>query len=281
MTIRAFMQIVRRWIVVVAVGALLAAGAGAAAFLLTSRTYEVSARYLFLSSGIDAQGRQGNPFLDIGNGIGVLIETVSVSMLDGQTVRRFSSGDSSVEYTIARDTTVSAPVMLITVTADTGIGAFSVLDSLGTEASNRSHDFQVSAGAGEALLVRDTLLTRSLEAKADYVAAIRNGAVVALGIFVATMALVLILDRRAARRGGLEALQDQQSGIVSPPHSANRPGPGIGVRNSPPARPSRLGMTVSQSSSSQSSSRTTRRGADPGYQVPSGRQRESKFLEDD
>ena len=208
MTLRAFLHLLRRWIVVIIVGTLVAAGAAVAAFLNTQSSYEVSSRYLFLAAAIDAEGEPVNPFLQIGNGIGVLIDVVSASMLDGQTVREFAGDGETLEYTVGQDTGLSAPVMLIMVTAHDPDEAFDVLERLGEEALTRARSIQIDAGAPRTALIAGTELTRSIKAEVDHIDGIRNGVLAGLGVLVLVLVAVVLGDRRRSRtkqRAGQEA----------------------------------------------------------------------------
>ncbi|MFE6735663.1 hypothetical protein [Microbacterium sp. NPDC057650] len=220
MTLRAFLRLLRRWIVVIIVGVVVAIGAAVAAYMVTPPTYSVKAQYLFLPAAVDDKGAPANPFLMVGNGIGILLDSVSTSMMDGETVRGFVGDSKQLEYTVVRDGSVSAPLILITVTDSDKASAFDVLDRVGTETLDRSLSLQEAAGAPKSALVEGTQLTRSVKAEVDHKDGLRNGILAALGVIVLVLLIVVIGDRRRSKKD-LTAILDESA--ASAPVHADEP----------------------------------------------------------
>ncbi len=200
MTLGAFLRLLRRWLFAIVIGVAVAIAAAFAAFSATPASYEVTARFLFLSAAIDAEGEPVNPFLQLGNGIGVLIDVVSTSMRDGTTVRAITDDREGLDYTVSADAGIAAPVMRITVTDTSPESAFDVLDELGSESLSRARTIQLQAGAPAVALIEGTALTRSAKADVDQLDAIRNGVLAGVGVLALTLVAIVIADRRRSRR---------------------------------------------------------------------------------
>lgn len=212
MTLRSIWRVIARWKWIVIPGLVVALCAGAALFLRTPKTYTVEASYLFLSPVKDTKGVASNPFLQLGGGVDQAVDVLSVSLVDGQTVRSFTKHEPQLQYTAARDQTVAAPLMLISVQDVDRKAAASTLASLGTILGTRLNAMQQQAGAPPGQWITMTKLTDDPKPKIGYSDGIRNGvlgfAAVLLLAFIAVAVAERIRVHRAAARERAEAEGD-------------------------------------------------------------------------
>lgn len=189
----------RRWVLIPGlVVSLLCAGA---AFFFTPITYTVSSSYLFLSPVLDAEtGTAGNPLLQLGNGVSVTADVLSVSVMNGETVRKYTNGHPNLEYTVARDTSVSAPLMVVTVTDTELTSAETTLNSLETELGQRLERLQQQAGAPRSQWVTMKEITRDPKPELGFVEPVRNSVLAFLGAGIILLGSVALKDRRSSSR---------------------------------------------------------------------------------
>lgn len=209
MTLRTIWRVIARWKWIVIPGLVLALGAGTAMFLRTPKTYTVEASYLFLSPVADTKGVASNPFLQLGNGVSQAVDVLAVSLTDGQTVRSFTKNEPKLEYTAARDASVGAPLMVISVQDVNQKAAAATLASLGTILAERLNSMQAKAGAPQTQWITMTKLTDDPKPKVGYSDGIRNGVLGLAAVLLVTFIAVAIAERirvhRETRRERLKA----------------------------------------------------------------------------
>lgn len=200
MTLRGFWALIARWRWIVIPGILIALVGGAYAFVESPKSYKVESSFLFLSPVLSAEGKSGNPFLQLGNGVSVVVDVLSVSLMDGATVRSYTEDAPDLEYTAVRDTSVQAPLMVITVEDVSKKRAFETLKSLGTELGTRLVAIQTEAQAPPDLWVTMSQLTGDPVAETNYATPLRNGVIVFAGVALLTLIAVAIAERIRVRR---------------------------------------------------------------------------------
>lgn len=219
MTLRTIWRVIARWKWIVIPGLVLALGAGGALFLRTPKTYTVEASYLFLSPVKDTKGVASNPFLQLGNGVAQAVDVLAVSLTDGQTVRSFTAHEPKLTYTAARDLSVAAPLMVISVEDVDRKAAASTLASLGTILGERLNSMQQNAGAPQNQWITMSELTNDPKPTIGYADAIRNGV---LG-FGAVMLVVFIVVAIAERiRVRVEARRERRAENGTEKHRKSR-----------------------------------------------------------
>lgn len=199
MTLRTIWRVIARWKWIVIPGLILALGAGTALFLRTPKTYTVEASYLFLSPVADTKGVASNPFLQLGNGVSQAVDVLAVSLTDGQTVRGFTKKAPKLEYTAARDVSVGAPLMVISVQDVDQKTAAATLASLGTILAERLNALQQQAGAPPTQWITMTQLTDDPKPKIGYSDGIRNGVLGVGAVLLLTFLVVAIAERVRVR----------------------------------------------------------------------------------
>jgi hypothetical protein len=213
MTLRNIWEFLVRWRLALIPGLVLALAGGGAAFYYTPYTYTVSASYLLLSPVKDATtGASGNPFLQLGNGVSVTVDVLSVSLMDGETVRKYTAHAPDLTYTAERVTSVAAPLLELSV-QDTNLKvAKSTLDSLGALLGERLDALQQQAGAPEGQWVTLKNLTHDPKPVLGFSDPVRNGVLAFLAVALLILAFVGLADRRRTRREGRDAAPDTRGG---------------------------------------------------------------------
>jgi hypothetical protein len=200
MTLRKFWQMLRRWRWIVIPGLILAEVAGLAAGYLSPVSYKVQSSYLFLSPVTGADGSAGNPFLQLGNGVSTTVDILAVSLSDVITTESYTENAPQLTYTTVRDTSISAPLLVITVEDVSLTNANKTLDALGADLATRLDDLQASAGAPQGQWVTATQLTRDPRAEVGLAVPIRNGVAAGLGVILLTLLVMALAERWASAR---------------------------------------------------------------------------------
>jgi hypothetical protein len=187
----------RRWVIVP--GLVLALLAGAAGYVSTPPVYSQNQSYLLLSPVVTDQGR-GNPFLQLGNGVGMAASVLSKKVSDGETVQAITASEPGLEYTVNLDPTTSAPVLMVTTTAPDPRVVTSALDRLEEELATQLAALQKAAGAPEVSWVTISPLTSDVAPQASHSAAMRTGVLGIAAVLLLVLLLVAALEARRARR---------------------------------------------------------------------------------
>jgi hypothetical protein len=233
MTLRKFWLMLRRWRWIVIPGLILAEVAGLAAGYLSPVSYKVQSSYLFLSPVIGADGSAGNPFLQLGNGVSTTVDILAVSLSDVITTESYTENAPDLTYTTVRDTSISAPLLVITVEDVSLANANKTLDALGADLATRLDALQESSGAPEGQWVTATQLTRDPKAVVGLAVPIRNGVAAGLGVILLTLLVMAFAERWASARqrrresasAGAPDAPDESSGTAGDVTASPLPGP--------------------------------------------------------
>jgi hypothetical protein len=202
MTLHTIWSFLVRWRWTLIPGLVVSLLCAGAAFFFTPITYTVSSSYLFLSPVRDPEtGKAGNPLLQLGNGVSVTVDVLSVSVMNGATVRKYTNGHPNLEYTAARDTSVAAPLLVVTVKDSQLRTAEATLDSLQAELTERLEDLQQQAGAPRSQWVTMSEITRDPKPELGFVEPIRNAILAFLVVGMVLFGWIVLRDRRRSARG--------------------------------------------------------------------------------
>jgi hypothetical protein len=188
----------RRWLIVVAL--VVALAAGAAGYVTTKPRYSQTQSYLLLYPVVTEQGR-GNPFLQLGNGVGMAAAVLTKRVSGGETAQQIVASEPGLQYTVALDPTTSAPILVVTAEAPSPAVVSAALDRLGAELVAQLDSLQKSAGAPQATWVTISRLTGELAPQASYSDSLRTGVLGAGGTLL--LALLLVAGAEARRLRGL------------------------------------------------------------------------------
>ncbi|GAB3041651.1 hypothetical protein GCM10027052_24320 [Parafrigoribacterium mesophilum] len=219
MTLHTIWGFLSRWRWVLIPGLVVSLLCAGAAFFFTPISYTVSSSYLFLSPVRDAEtGAAGNPLLQLGNGVSGTVDVLAVSVMNGETVRKYTAGHPNLEYTAGRDTSVAAPLMVVTVTDSQLSTAESTLGSLETELGQRLAKLQQQAGAPRSQWVTMKEITRDPEPELGFVEPVRNAV---LAFLVAGLVLFGGIGLRERRRSS-RSLKERERAESSSEADAER-----------------------------------------------------------
>ncbi len=191
-------------------GLVLTLVAGVAGFLSTPPSYAQSQSYLLLSPVVTEQGR-GNPFLQLGNGVGMAASVLSKRVSGGETAQAIIAAEPGLGFAVSLDPTTSAPVLLVTAEGPTPAVVASALERLGEALSEQLVALQEAAGAPEVSWVTISLLTSDVGPQASYSAAMRTAVVGAAAAMLLLLLLVAGLELRRVRR-----MRKAEPGTASP-----------------------------------------------------------------
>jgi hypothetical protein len=216
-------RILLRWRRVVSAGIVLGVVAAAAGFLLTPATYVQSESYLLLYPVAGDNG-PGNPFLELGNGVGMAAVVLTTKMSDGSTAEAITADVPGLTYSVAMDYASPAPIVVVTAEHRDPDVVATGLDRLGLELEQQLAGLQAATGAPESTWVTVDQLTSDPTAEAPAGGRLRN-AVGAAGVVVfLSLLVVALLERRRFR-----SLRDEPL--------ASRSLPPVPVAGAPAGRP--------------------------------------------
>lgn len=195
MTLGKIWMVLSRWRWVLIPGIVLALGGSYALFSVTLPSQTVSSSYLFLSPVKDVKGVAGNPFLQLGSGVSQVVDVLSVSLSDDTTSRPLIKGHPKLKYTAGRDTSVGAPLMVISVEDTSSSNAKRTLATLGDLLQARLSTLQENAAAPRSQWITITQLTDEVKPKVGYDIPIRNGVLVFIGAIIFLLVAILISER--------------------------------------------------------------------------------------
>jgi hypothetical protein len=216
MTLRDFFQMMLRWWKVAACALLLALVAGAAAFVATPSTYSLTGSYLLLSPAIDNEGRKGNPYLELGNGVALATDILQVALTDGETLNGILASRPEMKVTIERNNAVAAAVLVVTV-QDTELRTPGIaLDRIADEARTHLQEIQSRAGAPQRSWVTINELTKDPKPDIGYTEPVRNAVLAGGGVGALAVLLIAIMERRRLQsKSGTNGTDRHPSGAVA------------------------------------------------------------------
>ena len=199
MTLHSIWAILARWRRIIIPGVVIGLVGAAAAFFFTPYTYTLTNSYLLFSPVRDAEGAAGNPLLQLGNGVSLTADVLAVSLMDGETVRKYTDNAPDLTYTVSRDTAVTAPLILISVESPDLDTVRSTLGALETEVTGRLAALQTSAGAPRSRWITMTALTEDPKPQLGFALPIRNAIVAFLVLELLTLGSVALAERHRIR----------------------------------------------------------------------------------
>jgi uncharacterized protein involved in exopolysaccharide biosynthesis len=238
MSLQEFFQMLGRWKRVVIPGVVLALAAGGLMFSLNGPTYSQTESYLLLSP-VQTEAGPTNPFLTLGNGTSLTASVLAAKASDGETVRQVTADAPNLTYTVALDTSVAAPLIVVTVEdADEG-QVVQALETLGQDLATTLNQLQRDSGAPETSWVTIRKFTADPEATASWSTPLRNGiaAVVAVGLLVLLLVALLERRRRRPRAAGRDAVSTTAGPVDEPVSDRGAGHTGAAADESAGARP--------------------------------------------
>ncbi|WP_448258179.1 hypothetical protein [Microbacterium aurum] len=215
--LEALAGLLRRWYITVP-GIILAAAAAFGVWSATSPEYVRSASQLLLpGDGVLPEGTT-NQFLYIG-GLGPVADVLARAVSGDESVREYTeAGDDVV---VARDTSISGPVILLRVTAGSDAAAAEIIERLSQLTSQVLDDLQAEQGIGAS--DRVTVATISVDGTSSVSQRSRLIPTGAVAVIVVLLTLVIasIVDalltksRRRHLRGGTAAGSDGEPGVAA------------------------------------------------------------------
>jgi len=200
-------------------------------------TYEAKALMVLLPPR-NLENTGGNPYLALG-GLDSVVGVVSRSLVTQDSVAKVHAVSPGVTYDVGPDDTISGPVMMVVVAADTERGAIDAVDSIVKLAPTKVAQLQRTSSVQKSSYITVDLVTQDTEATAlrkSQIRAIVAGVVGGLGATVVMVAwLDGVLRRRKERRGSAPGgprpnahdTSDSSASVRSrpPPPVAKAPGP--------------------------------------------------------
>lgn len=212
----------RRWWIVLC-GLVLTFGLGFGTMTKVAPTYQAKASVLFLSP---PTGSGDNPYLDM-SGLAGLADVVATRVANSDSTDALLANGTTGTFTIARDQTTSAPILLIIAKDATAAGALQTAKAVSDLVPSTLASLQSSAAVPTKARVTVSSLTTSKTASAVRKSQLRAViAVVVLGLIV-TLFVVGSIDRAAMRRRR-RSTQDSEEAPRS--HRSRQSGGGSGER---------------------------------------------------
>jgi len=194
--------ILRKRLIWVILAVFLACGVATGAYLGVPPTQESSAAVLFVPS-IKVPGVTGptNPLLSLGNASAIVASVVQITVSDDETMQKLAAAGFTAKYEVVQDTSQnSGPVLLITVQDTSPQMAQGTRDAVVAEIGTQLKALQDDGSVAADLRVTTVSLTSSREPKLVHKTQIRLAVLAGLGTLGAALAVILLLERRSARR---------------------------------------------------------------------------------
>jgi len=223
-----FFRMVARWKWVIIPGVLMSVLAGAALFVLSPPTYTRTASYLLLAP---VQTQQGpiNPFLHLDNGIQLAAQVLTAKVGDQETGQALTADAPGLEYTVALNPELSAPLIEVHVT-DVDAGAVDrTLQALGDELVLELRLLQQDSQSPPDTWITIQRLTQDPAPTVSYAPSLRKGVGVSLASAALAIGLVALLERRYRRR----TVHEQGSEWRGTDQPTQRPADGTTADQSP------------------------------------------------
>ena len=180
----------------------LACSVATGAYLGVPPTQQSSAAVLFVPS-IKQPGVTGptNPLLSLGNSSAIVASVVQITVSDDETMQKLAAAGYAAKYEVVQDLSQnSGPVLLITVEDTSPQQAQGTRDAIVAEIGTRLKALQDAGSVPADLRVTTVSLTASREPKLVHKVQIQFAVVAGLGTLGAALAVILMLERRSARR---------------------------------------------------------------------------------
>ena len=187
-----------RWFLVLGVVLAVVAGGPASA---SPPSYTQSASYLLLSPVVTQQG-EGNPFLQLGNGVGMAAAVLAAKVNGSETAAAVGGEHPGVAYSVSPDRTTSAPILVVTAEDQAPDVVSSSLDQLGDELPEQAgHAAEGQRRTRGQLGHHQPADRRSASRRCRTATGLRMAATGAGAVLVAVLALIALLERRRYSAG--------------------------------------------------------------------------------
>ena len=194
-----FLRVVGRWKWVIGPGLVMALVIGAAVFVLDQPVYTRIQSYLLLAP-VETPTGPGNPFLYAGNGVGLTASVLTARVNDSATAQTLTADAPSLEYTVAVNQEVAAPLIEVSATDPDARVVNRTLDALGAELDSELELLQADSGAPLDSWVTIRQLTENPQSTASFAAPLRDAVSAFIGCVAIVMLGVTVLERRYRRR---------------------------------------------------------------------------------
>jgi hypothetical protein len=209
----------RRWYVILA-GVLVTAGLAFVAASVVPVKHEVMANVLMLPPRTEnVNGKVTNPYLDLG-GLEGVADVVCKTLSEESVTKSLKAISSTAEYTVVRDASSAAPVILVTVDAATEQEALAIQQALLDRIPQALTAIQKTSSVRSDSLISSSVLTHDTTSTVIQKSRIRALVVVLVGGLGGTLLSAALIDgilrsRRSDRpgvrrgaRGGVPGLLD-------------------------------------------------------------------------
>jgi hypothetical protein len=226
-----FAHLIARWKWVLLPGLVVALAVGATLFVTGAPKYTRNESYLLLSP-VQTEAGPTNPLLNLGNGVTMTASVLAAKVTDAQTVRTLTARQPGLQYTVAMDPSIGAPLLQVSATDTDRAVVDATLKALDTRLSAELDRLQRDTGAPVQSWVTIRKLTADPEATVSHGTPLRNAIGGVLGCGLLALVLVALLERRSRKRAARRA-----AGAVEPIPATDNPATGTsaGYRPGPPA----------------------------------------------
>lgn len=187
----------RRWYLVLV--ALLIAAAGTFAVSTRVVPSHVSTASIVLVPPVDSEDPQLNRFLDLSN-VATSVDVVVRSMSSSTVVADLQDQVPGATYTIATDPATSAPVLLVTSTADDAGPAQEMLEAVLAQVPRSLADIQDEVGIAQSRQITSLVVAQDEEPTVDNSTRVRVLGVAFVGLFGVLLLAIAAYDGIAGRR---------------------------------------------------------------------------------
>ncbi len=194
-----FLRILGRWPVLLLSGVVLAVAAGGGLFWTSDSQYTRTGNYLLLSP-VETEEGPANPFLQLGNGVGMAASVLAAKVSDGGAAVDLVNGNPGIDLTVGLNPVVSAPLIEVSVTDTDPDVVDLALRTLGEDLTVQLRQIQADSGAPESTWVTIRELTRDPAIEVSYTVPIRNGIGGAIGVCLLTLLAIGMRERRRRRQ---------------------------------------------------------------------------------
>jgi hypothetical protein len=210
--------LLRRWPLAL-VAVLLALAAGVGVYKAVPPKQESKAAILLVPS-LRQPGVTGpsNPYLGLGDSLGVVATVLQASVSDDRTARRLVQAGNRATYTVAPDLAENAGPILAVTTDDTSPAmAQRTLSAVISEVQSRLRSLQQQQNVPETLMISTVVLTSSIHPLPVHKAQVEKAVIAAAVVLIALIALILLAERLANR--------SRRRRAAAGPHAGERPSP--------------------------------------------------------
>jgi hypothetical protein len=172
-----------------------------AGFALTASKYQsVGTQLLLPSAATSGDNRAGNPYTSLGSGLEQTASVLALTMNDETVQLQLVAAGNTASYVVVRDTQISAPVLLITVTGKTQAVTANTLAAIVDDLRANLQQLQDAAGAPKNSYITLKEVTRSPTPVRQLQAPIRMAIIGGVVGLLLGLLPIMLLERRDRRR---------------------------------------------------------------------------------